>query len=396
MKKNKNISTSRRNFINNSLKAAALLPLGTMPFQGFATSELKNTYSRNSGTGPLNILLLGGTSFLGPHQIAYALKRGHSITTFTRGKTKPTVHKELFSQVEQLVGDREDNLEALKGRKWDAVIDNSGRKVEWTKATAELLKDHVGIYVYTSSVSVYYPYYKADLRENTPLVLKVPDKVEDEDEKYTYDYGVMKANSEIKTRSIIGEGRSIIIRPTFMMGPADRTNRFMYWPTKLAKGGDVIIPGKQEDPVQFIDVRDIAEWMIRLIENKTTGTFNGVGPASAMGISAFAYGSHAAFSSKVNFIKINDYDFLETHNLPYQVPWIQESEKYHGTSRVNIEAAVKSGLTYRPLAKSMKDTYDWWYSDAVTEKRRADFESDPKELHNRQKEIIQQWKKRIK
>ncbi len=195
---NKNISTSRRNFINNSLKAAALLPLGTIPFEAFATSEQKSTHLRNSGSGPLKILLLGGTSFLGPHQIAYALKKGHSITTFTRGKTKPTVHKELFSQVEQLVGDRENNLEALKGRKWDVVIDNSGRKVAWTKATAELLKDHVGLYVYTSSVSVYYPYYKADLRENAPLVLKVPENIEDEDEKYTYDYGVMKANSEIK------------------------------------------------------------------------------------------------------------------------------------------------------------------------------------------------------
>ena len=115
-----------------------------------------------------------------------------------------------------------------------------------------------------------------------------------------------------------------------------------------------------------------------------------------MGISAFAYASHAAFSSKVNFIKINDYDFLESHNLPYQIPWIQESKKYHGTSRVNIEAAVNSGLTYRPLAESMKDTHDWWYSDAVTEKQRAEFESDPNELHNRQKDIIQQWKERTK
>ena len=396
MKKNKNISTSRRNFINNSLKAAALLPLGTIPLQGFATGEQKSTHLQPKRSGPLKILLLGGTSFLGPHQIAYALKRGHSITTFTRGKTKPTVHKEIFNQVEQLVGDREDNLEALKGRKWDAVIDNSGRKVKWTEATAKLLKDHVGFYMYTSSVSVYYPYYKGDLRENTPLVLKVPEKVDDEDEKYTYDYGVMKANSEVKARSIFGEDRSIIIRPTYMMGPADRTNRFMYWPTRLAKGGDVIIPGRPEDPVQFIDVRDIAEWMIRLIENNTSGTYNGVGPASVMGISAFAYGSHAAFSSRVNFVNINDYDFLKAHKLFYQVPWIQETEKYYGTSRVNIEAAVKSGLTFRPLAKSMKDTYDWWYSDAVTEKRRAEFESDPKELHNRQQELIQQWKDHIK
>jgi len=382
--------------MNNSLKAAVLIPLSGLPLQSLAMSQQKDALPKSTRTGPLKILLLGGTSFLGPHQIAYALKRGHSITTFTRGKTKPTVHKELFSQVEQLVGDRENNLEALKGRKWDAVIDNSGRKVEWTKATAELLKDHVDLYVYTSSVSVYYPYYNADLNENAPLVLKVPENVDDEDEKYTYDYGVMKANSEIKTRSIFGEDRSIIIRPTFMMGPADRTNRFMYWPTQLAKGGDVIIPGKQEDPVQFIDVRDIAEWMILLIENKTTGIFNGVGPASNMGIPAFAYGAHAAFSSNVNFVKIDDYEFLNTHKLEFQAPWVFQSEKYYGMSRVNNDLSINSGLTFRPLAKSIKDTHDWWYSDAVTEKRRTEFKSDPDELHNRQKAIIQRWKKRIK
>ena len=121
----------------------------------------------------MKILILGGTSFLGPHQIAYALERGHEVSIFTRGKTQPTIFKELFNQVEHLIGDREDNLEALKGRNWDAVIDNSGRKVEWTQATAQLLKDHVGYYTYTSTVSVFYPYYKADAREDWPLVMKV-------------------------------------------------------------------------------------------------------------------------------------------------------------------------------------------------------------------------------
>jgi len=397
MKKPKHISTSRRKFINNGLKAAALIPLSSLSLQAFGKPENQSAaISLHNTTRPLKILILGGTSFLGPHQIAYALKRGHSITTFTRGKTKPGIYKDLIDNIEQLVGDREDNLEALKGRKWDAVIDNSGRKAKWTKATAELLKNNVSTYVYTSSVSVYYPYHKANLVENAPLVLKVPKNLTDEDEKYTYDYGVMKANSEIEAIHAFGPDRTIVVRPTFMMGPADRTNRFLYWPTRLAKGGDIIIPGKKEDPVQFIDVRDIAEWMIRLIENKTAGTFNGVGPSSYMSIPAFAYGVHAAFSSKANFIRINDYDFLNTHKLTFQAPWVMDMENYHGMSRVNNVASINNGLTFRPLSKSIIDTHDWWYSDAVNEKRRTEFESDKNELHNRQKEIIKKWKEYIK
>ncbi len=394
MKNKKKPIASRRHFVKNSIKAAALLPLAGITLQGFAnelSSELLAAHSNSSKS--LNILILGGTSFIGPHQIAYALKRGHKITTFTRGKTVPTIYKKEFEKVEQLIGDRENNLKALEGRKWDVVIDNSGRKVEWTKATAELLKDNVGMYVYVSSVSVFYPYYKANLTEEMPLVLKVPEKLEDADEKYTYDYGVMKANSEITARTIFGTDRTMVMRPTFMTGPADRTNRFLYWPTQLPKDGDVIVPGRKEDPVQFIDVRDVAEWMIRLIENKTSGTFNGVGPISKMTIQEFAGKATKVFGSKANLIHIDDYKFLEENRLRYLMPWILDSEKYHGISRVSNALSVKNGLTYRSLATSMKDTHDWWFSDAIDSKRRAEFEADSNELHNRQKEIVERWKK---
>ncbi len=135
---------------------------------------------------PLNILILGGTSFIGPQQIAYALQRGHSISIFTRGKTQPTIQKQVFKQVEHLTGDRENDLEALKGRKWDAVIDNSGRRVKWTKDTAQLLKDNVGLYLYTSSTGVYYPYLGKDIDESTKPVLEVPEKCN----PFEYGYGV--------------------------------------------------------------------------------------------------------------------------------------------------------------------------------------------------------------
>jgi len=372
------------------VKTGAVLPFMGAQELSATSPQTKNQFQKTPKT-PLKILILGGTSFLGPHQIAYALQQGHSVSIFSRGKTKPTIHTELFDQVEHLIGDREDNLESLKNRSWDVVIDNSGRKVEWTKATAELLKDSCGLYMYISSVSVFYPYYNGDLKEEDPLVLKGPETLEDEDEKMTYDYGVMKANSENVAMDIFGKDRTIVVRPTFMTGPSDRTNRFMYWPCKLAEGGDIILPGGASDPVQFIDVRDISAWMIRLIENKSTGVFNGVGPASNMSLPAFVYGAHAAFSSKVNYIAIDDPKFLKDNNLTFAAPWVMDMKKYHGISRVNNKKAIDSGLTFTPLAVTVKDTYDWWYSDAVSEERREKFLADQYSLISRDKEIIEKW-----
>lgn len=390
MKKNKSIS--RRSFVNNSLMAMAFVPLSGIPMACFG----KNKEQSNSGLSAispksLNILILGGSSFLGPHQIAYAIERGHKITTFTRGKTKPTVHQEIYDKAEHLIGDRENDLDALKDRKWDAVIDNSGRKVEWTEATAELLKDHVGMYLYISSVSVFYPYYKANVKEGDELVLEVPDDVTG-DEKFTYDYGVMKANSELAAERIFGKERTAVVRPTFMAGPADRTNRFLYWPTQLSKGDDLVVPGKKDDPIQYIDVRDIADWTIRMIENKTSGIFNGVGPKTEMSVTSFAEGAHAALDSKSKIIAIDDHDFLRENDFLFQAPWILDSEKFHGISRVNNEHSIANGLTYRPLDQTIVDTNNWWNSDAVSKDRKDKFLADENELHNKQVELIEKWK----
>ena len=391
----KKINNSRRQFVNNGIKTAGLLsimPGSLLPGYTAMRANTKKHVKRSNES--LRILILGGTSFLGPHQIAYALDRGHKITTFTRGKTKPTIYTDRFNQIEQLIGDREDNLEALKGREWDAVIDNSGRRVHWTTATAELLKDNVGFYAYTSTVSVYYPYFESNAKEGDRVVLKMPETFDDDDEKQNFEYGVMKANSELEARKYFGDDRTIIVRPTFMTGPADRTDRFMYWPTQLAKGGDIIVPGRTTDPVQFIDVRDIAEFMVRLIENQTAGTFNGVGPASTMTVPAFVYGAHAAFGTKVNYHHLNNYDFLESNTFTFQAPWVKDMKKYHGISRVNNEHSIANGLSFRPLAQTVRDTHDWWYSDAVSEDRRLAFASNENELHNRQRELIEKWGRR--
>jgi len=386
-------NNSRRQFLSTSVKASAALPFLSLPFaaSGNPLQIEESPTGQKKALHPLKILILGGTSFLGPHQIAYALGRGHSITTFTRGKTKPTIHKQLFNDVEMLVGDRKDNLEALKGRKWDAVIDNSGRQVKWTKDTAELLRDHVDLYLYTSSTGVYYPYLGKDIKEDTKLLTEVPEGI-DEYQKMEYDYGVMKTNSELEAQKAFGKDRTIIVRPTYMMGPGDRTDRFTYWPVRLNRGGEVMVPGKIDDPVQYIDVRDVANWMIRLIENRKAGSYNAVGPASPTGMQRFIHGAHAAFSSAASFVMIDDNEFLKEHKVYYIVPWIMPEENTVGSALVNNQHSIANGLSFTPLAQSVRDIYEWWYSDAVTEERRQKLEAGADSTMAREKMILAAWK----
>lgn len=342
---------------------------------------------------PLSILILGGTSFLGPHQVAYALGRGHAITTFTRGRTEPTVHRELFADVESLIGDRADDLEALRGRRWDAVIDNSGHRTAWTHDSATLLKDAVKLYLYTSSTGVYYPYLGKDIGEETRLVLEVPADLDDTQE-VEYGYGVMKATSELEARRAFGDDRTIVVRPTYMMGPGDTTDRFPYWPERLARGGEVLVPGKPDDPVQYVDVRDVASWMIRLIEDATTGTFNAVGPPSRTGMLQFVHGAHAAFSSAADFVVVDDYAFLDQHGVQAVVPWIMPTGDNFGSARVDGSLGIANGLTFTPLAQSMRDMYDWWHGDGVSEERRRRLVSGEHAMMPREAGLLAAWKAR--
>lgn len=343
----------------------------------------------------LKILILGGTSFLGPHQIAYALQRGHDVSIFTRGKTIPKIHSELFSKVEKLVGDREDNLEALKNREWDVVIDNSGRKTKWTEDTAQLLVDHVGYYMYTSSISVYYPYVGDNFSEAREVVTEMPKDI-NENQRRTYEYGIMKATSENATIKAFGADRSIIVRPALIVGPGDRTDRFPYWLARLEKGGDIIIPGRPDEVVQYIDVRDLAEWMIRLLENQTSGTYNGSGPGFPMTTNAFVHGIHACYNSPVNYIQIDDMEFLETNGIIGIQPWVIQLPEYAGMSKSDNSRAIATGLQFRPLAETVNDTKDWWYSDAVTPERRENILAGELSLMGREKEILEKWMARKK
>ena len=384
---------TRRAFLARGLQLGLGLPLLSHSLLSCDTDTNQDKEALEETTGKkLNILILGGTSFLGPHQIAYALERGHSITTFTRGKTKPTIYQDLFEQVTMLVGDRKDNLTALENGSWDAVIDNSGHNAEWTKNSAALLKDKADIYLYTSSTGVYYPYLDENVKEDAEVLLEEPEGIEDDDMKLEYWYGVMKANSEIEAKREFGAERTIVVRPTYMIGPADKSNRFIHWPIRLAKGGEILVPGKANDPVQYLDVRDSAEFMIRLIEAKKAGTYNAVGPQQAQTMYAFVEEAQTAFDVDSSFVKIDDYAFLKEHNVPYLVPWIMPEGNNKGSALINNEKAIAAGLTFRDLKQTVKDTHDWWYSDALTEDQRNKFEMDPESALAREASILSDWK----
>ena len=272
------------------------------------------------------------------------------------------------------------------------MIDNSGHRVQWTKDTAELLKDNVGLYLYTSSTGVYYPYLTTDLKENQKVALEVPEDAT-QDAKYEYDYGVMKANSELAAQKAFGKDRTIVVRPTYMLGPADRTFRSAYWPVRMSRGGEILVPGRASDHVQFIDIRDMAGFMIRLIENKTAGTFNGVGPISEMGLHEFIYGVKACFSVESMLTMIEDYDFLEANNVTYSIPWVMANEDHLGSSKVNNSHSIAHGLTFRPMAQTIMDIYEWWNSEAVTDERREALVSGERSLMAREAAVLEAWEK---
>lgn len=375
-------SKSRREFVEKISTAALSVPFLTSALSSCSNFEKKN----------LKILILGGTSFLGPHQISYAISRGHSVSIFTRGKTQPTVHKDVFSKVEQLIGDRENDLSELENRSWDVVIDNSGQKSEWTKKTATMLREKAEKYLYISSTGVYFPYLKDNIKENQTVLMDEPKDIEGSVYKLSYRYGVMKAKSEQEVVNAFGKQRSIIVRPTYMFGPGDKTDRFTHWPLRLSRGGEVLVPGKKDDLVQYIDVRDVAEWCIRLIENNSFGTYNAVGPTNRTTMRDFIDVAKKSFDVNHELIYIDDYDFLTENNLFYLVPWIMTDEKHFGSARISNIKAINNGLTFRNLNTSVKELYNWWNSDSITQERRDLLEKNQRSVLLREKEIIEKWK----
>jgi 2'-hydroxyisoflavone reductase len=365
--------TSRRNFIKLSAVAGGAMSLGLTPAAPAAAQETQRASEPPARAAkPLRILILGGTGFTGPFQVRYALSRGHKVTVFNRGRTHPG---ELPKEAEQLLGDRNGKLDALKGRQWDVVIDNPTTLPVWVRDAAQILKGNVERYVFISTISVYSDNSKPGMDESGPLA-----KYEGADAmKETQDtlrasnfglYGPLKVLSEKEAEKWF-PGQALIIRPGLIVGPGDESDRFTYWPVRIARGGEILAPGDPTDPVQFIDARDLAEWTIRMVEQGATGTYNATGPRAQLSIAEMLYGIKAVTTADAKFTWV-DADFLAAQKVrPWaDMPvWIPPRGEEAGFSRVSNRRAVEKGLTFRPLAETARATLDWF--NALPAERQA-------------------------
>ncbi|WP_372785455.1 NAD-dependent epimerase/dehydratase family protein [Phenylobacterium sp.] len=344
--------TTRRDYL--SLSAAAGLVLATAPRARAAATPKAKT--------KLRILILGGTGFIGPHEVRYALARGHEVTIFNRGKQP----QEWPGHVEELLGDRNTgDLKSLQGRTWDVCIDNPTTLPFWVCDAGQVLKGKVKQYIFISTISAYAkndkpadetaavaPYKGADPMAETAETLKAHPEL----------YGPLKAVSEAEARRQFGEGAVTVIRPGLITGPGDETDRFTYWPVRLSRGGEILAPGDGNDPVQFVDSRDLAEWVIRMAESRTTGVFNGTGPARPMTmrqmLAGIAQGVHV--EPKLTWVSTKFLDDLKVQAWTDQPVWVPGQGETAGFARRDISKALRAGLTYRPLPVTAADTLAWF------------------------------------
>lgn len=366
--------TSRRGFLQTSAFAAgaalaAGLPLG-------AAASLRATQPSKK----LRLLILGGTGFIGPWMAEFAVARGHHVTLFNRGRREKFVGAP--DGVEHLYGNRDPNLHAqskvvdgkevddetspkglseLEGKKWDAVIDNSGYVPRIVKASAELLAPNVGQYLFISTLSVYKDNSKPGLDESDALAKMV----DPTNENVQQHYGALKALCEQAAEEAM-PGRVTVVRPGYIVGPKDTTDRFTYWPVRTGRGGEVLVPGNPDDAVQFIDVRDLADFTLRCIENRILGTFNATGPERKLPVSELMAACLAASKATGNkgdatFTHI-PYDWLAANDcppgsLPILLPSEGEYAGFHGRS---VAKAVAAGMRYRSAEETCRAILEWW------------------------------------
>jgi 2'-hydroxyisoflavone reductase len=298
----------------------------------------------------MKLLVLGGTKFLGRHVVGAALARGHDVTVFTRGRTNP----ELFPQAEHLHGDRDGALDALAGRRWNGVVDTSGYVPRIVRQSAELLRDTVERYVFVSSISVYAEFSRP-VDESTPTAVLADPSSED----VSADYGALKAACERVVEELYGE-RSARVRAGLIVGPFDPTDRFTYWPRRLAAGGTVLAPGDPGAPVQFVDARDLAAWLVQLALDGPGGTFNATGPAAPLAFGELLERARTALASDADIRWVDEQRVLDAGVQPWsELPlWLPGSD-YAGMARADIGRALAAGLRFRPLEETVADTLAW-------------------------------------
>lgn len=381
------MNTTRRGFVQSVAGAAVVASVsasmtGTTLASLNSLSDTPAPAGSGSGSGKsLRILILGGTGFLGPAVVDAAKARGHSLTLFNRGRTEKRIG--IIDGVEKLYGNRDPKLHSVDGddtsplglaqieekikagEKWDAVVDTSGYVPRIVKASAELLAKASSHYVFISTISVYAGNDTPNSDE-TARTGSIADPTVESMGAQSENYGPLKALCEQAAEAAM-PGKVLNVRPGFIVGPGDPTDRFTYWPVRVSKGGDVLAPNAPVDPVQFIDVRDLAEWIVRCIENRTVGVMNATGPHSGDPATAFTIGKlldacKTASKSDAKFTWI-PLEFIEKQGI---IPgadfpiWVPATGPTAGFHRVNIDRAIKAGLTFRSAEVTCRDTLTWW------------------------------------
>ncbi|MGB7924979.1 MAG: SDR family oxidoreductase [Pyrinomonadaceae bacterium] len=314
----------------------------------------------------MKLLILGGTVFLGRHMVEAALARGHEVTLFNRGRHDAG----LFPEVEKLRGDRTVEMDALRGRRWDAVIDTSGYVPTFVRASARLLAGAVEHYTFISSQSVYANFDAPGTDENAPVQTLTLERVREAEQieitnptiavNYGEMYGGLKALCERAVEEEMG-GRALNIRAGLIVGPYDYSDRFTYWVRRIAQGGEVLAPGKPDRPVQIVDARDLAEWVVRMTEDRRAGIFNATGPDYSLTMRQMLEDCRSASGSDARFVWVDD-QFLKDAEVAgwSELPlWLPEEHRIANFLSVDNSRALAAGLTFRPLADTVRATLAW-------------------------------------
>lgn len=342
---------NRRSFMESLAAVSGLAAL--------RPSEIWTPQTPGKAPTSLNMLILGGTGFTGPEQVNYALGRGHRVTLFNRNKTRPDMFK---GKVQELIGDLNGDTSALAGKSFDVVIDNPTTFPAWVRNVGQQLKGRVKHYIFISTTSTYSDQSIIGLNEESP-VAQMPANLDPwtlNPQDATNYYGPLKVRAEEEVRKTYPDGWTVI-RPCLIVGPLDRTDRFTWWPARIDKGGEVLAPDKPDDPCQFIDSRDLAEWTVRVAEARLFGTYNAIGPDKPMTIAEMLYGVKAVTTAGAQFVWV-PWEFLQSHGVRGwrdMTVWQPPVGRTAGYQRRDASKAIAKGLTFRPVAVTAKDTLDW-------------------------------------
>lgn len=314
----------------------------------------------------MKILILGGTRFLGRHVLDVALARGHVVTLFNRGRSR----EELPAGVHLITGDRERELDGLRGRHWDAVVDTSGYLPEVVRRSVALLADAAEQYVFVSSLSVYAGFSAPRIDERTPVIAHEGPPVALTSENY----GALKAAAEIAAEEKM-PGRVLVVRAGMLVGPRDDIGRFTYWARRIARGGTVLAPGRPDRHVQLVDARDVAEWIVKMAEVRQAGVYNVTGPAMPLTMEEMLTACGRVSGSDARLVWASDAFLLENGVAPWtELPfWLPEVPEYRHFFDVDASKAISAGLGFRPLAETIAETLEWAESKAATASPEREF-----------------------